>query len=205
MQHQTQSSWGPPLLRDGVDFIFEKLKSFGEKVFIRYLGEGDTSMWGGGNDNGNWKRERQVRSKQTLCFNFFSRKVIFTFKFLEDTVFTFTSLVLKEDNLNSSVSISNFRDFYYFVLIYYYILFVVCFYKISFFHSNNQSLKLSEFVSLWAWIRDHSFMFAQRGRGLTKFWATLQMIVDGFWGERYFSDPFDIHTYKQQSLFSITH
>ena len=143
-------------------------------------------MWGGGNDNGNWKRERQVRSKQTLCFNFFSRKVIFTFKFLEDTVFTFTSLVLKEDNLNSSVSISNFRDFYYFVLIYYYILFVVCFYKISFFHSNNQSLKLSEFVSLWAWVRDHSFMFAQRGRGLTKFWATLQMIVDGFWGESIF-------------------
>ena len=43
-----------------------------------------------------------------------------------------------------------------------------------------------------------------RGKGVTKFWAILQilqMIADGFWGEGVFSDFMDVHTYEQQISF----
>ena len=35
-----------------------------------------------------------------------------------------------------------------------------------------------------------------------KFWAILQVVVDGFWGMGYFSDPVDVCNYEEKTFFS---
>ena len=109
------------------------------------------------NDNQKWGDSLDKNKRYTLTLFFFSRKVTFLFIFQENRVFTFTALVLKRLNGNSSL-----RDYtrsqildYFIVLFYFFycnILFVVCFNKISFVRSNYQSLKFSDFFSLWAWV-----------------------------------------------------
>ena len=50
-------------------------------------------------------------------------------------------------------------------------------------------------------IKDHLFMTTtKRGRGneVTKFWAILQIVVDGFGEEGYISDLVDIYMYRKQ-------
>ena len=108
-------------------------------------------------DNQKWGDSLDKNKRYTLTLFFFSRKVTFLFIFQENRVFTFTALVLKRLNGNSSL-----RDYtrsqildYFIVLFYFFycnILFVVCFNKISFVRSNYQSLKFSDFFSLWAWV-----------------------------------------------------
>ena len=60
-----------------------------------------------GSDNGNLRRGH-FRSRETsyyfFFFFFFSRKVKFTFTLQGNTIFTFTSLVFKRNNPNSSLS-----------------------------------------------------------------------------------------------------
>ena len=86
-----------------------------------------------GSDNSNKRWSGGNLDQNNIYYNFFSRKVTFMFSLQENTVFTFTSLVLKERNVINSLrdQDSYIRVFYYFALFYYGILFVVCFYKTS--------------------------------------------------------------------------
>lgn len=71
------------------------MKSLGETGFILHMAEGH--FQNGNEDGGN------SGQKNTILQHFFSRKATFTYAFQENTVFTFTLLVLKGLNGNSSL------------------------------------------------------------------------------------------------------